>query len=702
MRIAFHAEAGDWFDLGPPHVGKSPTRSLTVVSAKQKEVEIVSRQADLLRLLERAEQAQSQTRDQTGDLDVQLDKAGRLKPTDVDVLKRAQADQRRVNNVLASPADGAATVVRGLLDEMRQNHISSPQTRQRLERFDRELSELSQSHLAAVDNHLTRAAKTAELQKPDRAASAEQSKSLKAARREQGIVLESLRNMLGDLSQWRDWQGVHEGLRELVDAQEKLNGETADLSRVTLAKPLSELAKQEQADLARLAERQSQLAEQVERIGQRLRDAAAGLKTSNPEAAQDAAATLKSLQRSDPQSRMREIGGQLAQNNVGKAMPKQHELLDELRKLDRTFSQRPENDLQSLVARLGDAGRKIDTLRKDQESLRKRTEQLAKPNDPKNKEQELETLRKEQNRLEEGAEETGRELRRLGAEEPTESLRQAGAHMAQAGEELQSSPSAAAGKQQQQAVEELDRAQKALGQSKKQASQELAQQARVRVADELEGLAARQKTVVDETKRLDSERAQAARWTRGQLRSLQTVGQLQHQLRDETARIADRLQTADVYAWVLRRGAGKMQEAAERLGTRLTDAKTVGLEVEAWSRLRELAQTLKSNPSAAASEKNEKSSGNGPPSDGDGIPVVAQLKLLKTLEQDLLRRTGELDQQRRDITESSRAATDSELNQLAAEQGELATLMRQVLLQATRASEESQPSPPSKEGRDGQ
>jgi hypothetical protein len=674
---------------------------LTVVSAKQKEVEIVSRQADLLRLLERAEQAQSQTRDQTGDLDVQLDKAGRLRPTDVDVLKRAQADQRRVNNVLASPADGAATVVRGLVDEMRQNHIASPQTRQRLERFDRELSALGQSHLAAIDNHLTRAVKTAELQSPDRGASADQSKSLKAARREQGIVLESLRTMLGDLAQWRDWQGVHEGLRELVEAQEKLNGETVDLSRLTLAKPLSELAKQEQADLARLAERQSQLAEQVERIGQQLRDAAAGLQASNREAAQDAAATLKSLQKSDPQSRMREIGGQLAQNNVGKAMPRQRELLDELRKLDRTFSQRPENDLQSLVARLGEAGRKIDTLRKDQESLHKRTEQLGKQGDSKKSSPELEALRKEQNRLEEAAEETARELRRLGAEEPTESLQQAGAHMSQAGEELQRGPSDSASRQQKQAVEELERAQTALGQSKKRASQQLAQEARVRVADELAGLAARQKTVVDETKRLDAERAQAARWTRGQLRSLQTVGKLEQQLRDETARIADRLQNADVYVWVLRRGAGKMQEAAERLGTQLTDAKTVGLEVDAWSSLRDLAQMLKSNLSAASAEQHEESSANSPPGDGDGIPVIAQLKLLKTLEQDLLRRTAELDRQRREETDSSRGATDGESNRLAAEQGELATLMRQVVSQAAGSSEGSKPSPPTKEGRDG-
>ena len=93
-------------------------------------------------------------------------------------------------------------------------------------------------------------------------------------------------------------------LCELVEGQEKLNGETGDLSRTTLAKPLSELGKQEQADLARLAERQTQLGEQVDRIGQRLCEAAEALKSSNREAAQEAASTLKSLEKTDPQGRM--------------------------------------------------------------------------------------------------------------------------------------------------------------------------------------------------------------------------------------------------------------------------------------------------------------------------------------------------------------------------------------------------------------
>ena len=111
MRIVFRAEATDWFDLGPAHVGRSLPRVLTIVSAKQKEAEIVSRQADLLRILERAEHVQSQTTDQTRDLDVQLEKAGRLRPADLDILKRVQSDQRRINEVLASPSDGAASAV---------------------------------------------------------------------------------------------------------------------------------------------------------------------------------------------------------------------------------------------------------------------------------------------------------------------------------------------------------------------------------------------------------------------------------------------------------------------------------------------------------------------------------------------------------------------------------------------------------------
>jgi hypothetical protein len=702
MRIVFRAEATDWCDLGPPHVGKSSPRVLTIVSSKQKEAEIVSRQADLLHLLERTEHVQSQTTDQTGDLAVQLEKAGKLRAADLDVLKRVQTDQRRINDVLASPSDGAASVVRGLLEELRQNHIASPKTRERLERFDRELAELNRSHLSAVDNHLATAVKRAELtDAPGNSATrAEQSKSLNAARREQKIVLESLRSMLGDLSQWRDWQDIREAMRELVDSQEKLNGDTAELSGKTLAKPLSELSKQEQADLSRLAERESQLAEQVERLAKKLGDAAAATRESNREASRDASATLKSLEGANAQSRMREIGGHLTQNNVGHAMAQQQELLEQLRKIDRTFSQRPESDLESLVARMADAGKRIEALAKDQEGLHKRTSELAKRADANKQKSELEELRKQQNRLAESTEDAARELQRLGTDASADSLRQAGSQMSEAEEQLQKGRPASAETRQKQAINELKRAASGLNQSKQKAGEQLARQGLVRVADQLEGLAARQKSVVDETKRLDSERVQQGRLTRGQVRTLQSLADIERQTRDETSRIANELQNADVYQWVLRRGAGAMQESADRLATQNTDAKTVTLETEAWSRLRELAQLLKPDAASAGEEakQQQKSGKNASPSGGEneGVPMLAQLKLLKSLEQDLERRTQELDRQRQEKSDPARAESEAAVSRLAAEQSELAALIRQFVEKAAGASSTKSASPPSK------
>ncbi len=458
------------------------------------------------------------------------------------------------------------------------------------------------------------------------------------------------------------------------------------------------MGKQEQADLARLAERQTQLGEQVDRIGQRLREAAEALKSSNREAAQEAASTLKSLEKSDPQARMREIGGQLAQNNIGQAMARQHQLLDELRKLDRTFSQRPETDLKSLVDRLGDAGQRIESLRKDQEELRKRTEQLAKKQDAKSNDPQLQTLRKEQNRLQEAADEAARELRRLGAETPSENMSQAGSHMSQAQEDLEQGHSSSAGNQQKNAVKELDRANAALKQSLRQASQKLAQQGLVRVADQLEGLAARQKAALDETKRLDTERTQAGRLTRGQLRSLQTVAGTQHQLHDETARLAEGLPNAEVYVWALHATAARMQEAAERLGNQLTDAKTLLLENEAWNRLRDVVQTLKTDlaqEDPSANEEKEQSAVNAAANGSEEIPVIAQLKLLKTIEQDLLRRTTEFDRQRQEKTDASTKGA-SDLDRLAAEQAELATLIRKMVSRQSGGADPGKKMPPSK------
>jgi hypothetical protein len=179
---------------------------------------------------------------------------------------------------------------------------------------------------------------------------------------------------------------------------------------------------------------------------------------------------------------------------------------------------------------------------------------------------------------------------------------------------------------------------------------------------------------------------------------VQNVEQVERQLQDETAKLAERLAPAEAYTFVLRQSAEEIQAAAERLGRRQTDAKTVSLESEAWSRLRNVVQALKAQqkprkPSQQASQGNENQNRENGPNTEPPVPAVAQLQLLKIVQQDLLRRTGDLDRQRRETT--SAADVTDELARLTREQGDLAKLIERLAAQFFRGADgEHQVTPP--------
>lgn len=122
-----------------------------------------------------------------------------------------------------------------------------------------------------------------------------------------------------------------------------------------------------------------------------------------------------------------------------------------------------------------------------------------------------------------------------------------------------------------------------------------------------------------------------------------------------------------------------MAAAAERLSGQLTDAKSVALETEAWSRLRDVAQAIKTESASETSEQSQpQSPENDRPGGAESIAETAQWILLRALQQDLLKRTVELDRKRRDEPKTSRATSDAEANQLAVEQNELADLISRI------------------------
>ncbi|MBW3541670.1 MAG: hypothetical protein KY476_15485, partial [Planctomycetes bacterium] len=224
VSVVFHAEAVDWFDLGPEHVGRSIPRTLTIVAPEEKRAELADRHGGLLDELEEALQSERRVWEQTGELIEQLDIVGRLRPQDIDLLKRVELDQRQVASRLHNPAGGVAARAERLQQELQANRIDDADMARRLKQLLEELQILRDEHLPPIDRELTRARKGAqpELQRESSAPGADasgsqeeapaardaraQSEALAAARDHQDAVVRSLEDLVEQMNRWRSRQ----------------------------------------------------------------------------------------------------------------------------------------------------------------------------------------------------------------------------------------------------------------------------------------------------------------------------------------------------------------------------------------------------------------------------------------------------------------------------------------------------------------
>ena len=204
-----------------------------------------------------------------------------------------------------------------------------------------------------------------------------------------------------------------------------------------------------------------------------------------------------------------------------------------------------------------------------------------------------------------------------------------------------------------------------------------------RVADELAGMISRQQGVIDETVRLDELHSSSGKWGRAQLMSLRDLTTAERTLVEETGRLIEKLSAAEVFALALRGAARHMQRAIDLLAQRDTGRQTQKAETDARKRLADLVEALKPDEPARHDDERQddlqlggsgKQQGSPP---GDGIPTLAQVKMLITLQKELFVRTAEIEKRRGKDGLLRQAARD-ELDAVAREQGELADLARNL------------------------
>lgn len=712
MVVTFHAEALDDYDLdGQQHVGRSIDRKLVIVAPDEKTAELNFQQGGLIDELDTAHKMQEQTHDQVEQLKIQLQKTGNLRFEDIDLLKRLEIEQRQINSRLSHPQEGLIAHTAELLKELKQNKIDDPDMEQRLKGIATEIAILQEDHLPTIEQELTNTRKMAQTknglkpedngeEKPnsDKPVSRDERAALERADNNQEAVLDSLGELLAQLSEWRHHRDVTGEVRDLIDTQEAINRDTAEVGRKTFGKRERDLTPQEQADLARLADRQRKQSQRVDELGKNFEDITKQLEKTSPTAAEILTDANAHLRDQAVAGSLQETANQLSRNQIGEATGQQKDALDALNELSDILKNRSVSDTETLVKKLKEARDQIQELRERQEELKKKVDETEQLTQPEEREQQLEKLRQEQEDVRREISSLARRLRRLQAQQPGSSLRRAASRMEQVERLLQEDKGAEAEQEQQEVLDDLEQAERELAEEEQRAEEQLAREMLERIADELKSMIGQQQNVIDETNRLEALRRERGNWSRAQLKSLRDLAEVQRHLQSETERLQEVVKAAEVFALALKGAARDMERAAERLDDRQTDGQTIARETSAKNRFEDLVAALdeekgnKSEPAEHQGGGGGKSNNGGPQT--DGIPHLAQLKMLKTLQEDLIQRTEDLDRIRQD-TGSLSEDQKLELDLLAGEQGLLADLTRNLTAQYAEAfqAEEQAPAP---------
>jgi hypothetical protein len=694
-RIVFRAEALDACDLGEPHIGKSAPCTLLIVSPQEKSVDLAQRVGELLEDLRDAARQQARLRQQATELETQLEAVGELRPEDRDLLNRLQFDQRRLNTQLSDSQHGLGERARRIRREFGWNGLQDDATEPLLDGIAGELEELSAATLPRIDQDLTEATKRLDQPEdkgPEQSASAAR-QALEQAARGQQEVLETLQRRQEELAEWQSERELSSELQALIEAQRRINETTAELGAQTISKALAELSPQQLAELGKLSARQRQQADRLRNFRQHLERQAQRLEEDEPARAAELAETAEKLVEEHLDADLRQAADDLAANRIGTAGPLQQRAEELLSQLEQSWSEQRPDDAEQLVERLKSLQEAADQLAERAEELRKQSESESQADDDR------ELLRKQSEELRRDAQRLERQLDRLRQHAAAESARNAAQELRKAEAELSDEDlddPEQLRKHLAQAQEELQQLQEQLEQDRRQAEARLLQEEFLRIAAQVEALKIRQEGVIAETVRLETQRQESGRFTRGQLRSLQDLTGVERELAKSAAELRDQLTGAVVVKAALDGAVRSLERATARLNERQTDAVTQRLEQDAAQRLARILTAWNRQPDGANQpgqtdepmSENDQPQQSGPP--GEAIPLMVQVALLRELQADCLDRTVALEEQRQ--PDGTLAADLAPLlSDVAEEQGQLLTLAKALLEQLAPPATAPQP-----------
>ena len=692
VQVTCSASAGDYH----AQTGRSDPRVLNVITPDQLLERMAVRQSQILAELARVLQLQREAREQVGTLEKGLRESGGLEQADIDRLQAAEFNEREVVRTLTSRSDGLPALVLGLLANLQSNRIDNPDFQRRLDGLLAEFDRLQRDHLPPIGTELTAAIKRSlvRLQSAPRPGvpsapagrDAESESHLARAGEHQQQVIASLEGLLAGLRQWDDYRRFHREVAQLLRDQEEVARNTATLGRLTVGRDMKDLSSQELADLKILAEHQLELARREMRLEEEMEQTAAALGQSEPLAAGTLTDAVAEARRLAIAGDMSTAGGKIRANGLGLAPAIQQKVLQNVQEVLDILANKRGQELVRLVGKLSEADKDLHALLKRQEDVGRKIGAIAGPPGSKNEKQwaELQKLAREEEELRRQAQQLGRRLERLLADEAARAMDKAVGQMEQGRRAGEAGDSRQAGRGAKAAEDALKDAARQLREKRFEMAAQLAMEQQAKLQDTVKYLHHQETRIAGETREFAAIQS-AAGLTRTQNESLLELAHQQDLLRDETGRVVQSLDPANIFRAALSVAVEEMEQASALLQQRKTGPATQAAEQRAIDRLKLLLAALEAEEpaadrdGAAGAKPDDPGKQTADQQDGGprGVLPLAQLKLLKLLQEDLNLRTQQLNQ-----AEAAGKPTQDIREQYARlleEQGRLAELTFQLL-----------------------
>jgi hypothetical protein len=682
-----------------PQLATSVVRRLTIITDQELESRIGQRQSAVLSQLAEALRIERECREQLGGLIIRREESGRLTEGDLNLLQSAQLNQRQVEKLLGTGPEGVEGQLTALLAELAANRVAGQAVAQRMRDLLAKISELNRGPIAQINQRLTQTLKgvraSFDRQAIDRAAgsvagddaagqssvegTAEFGEQFASVAAQQDEVILALEGLLGALTEWDSFSRLAREIGQIRTDQERVaeDTQTVRLAAVAAAAPPA----QQRADSRQLAQRELELARRLDKIQGRMEEMLGRLQETDPLAAGTLADALDAARRLAIGGHMRDAAGKLNQQQFGESHQTQLTALEGLAQLLDVLSSRREDELARTVASLRTAAGELAGLQARQRAAGEALDAAADEANADEQRRKLQRLTRELEQLAQEVQQLGRKLQRLTAPRAAQALGQAGGQDTSAAAAAQQGDAGEAQQQSRQAERRLEDAQREIQQAIAQAEQELVQQQLARLEQWIEGLLARQKSVVAEMVRLEAARtAGNGDLNAAQQSTLRGVAAEERLIADETDQLRLKVQEQSAFAFALEGARQDMLRAAGMLVRGQTDSAAQQAAQEAATRLEQMLAALEPEDSPPPAAPPPDAPPPMPPPGGQPNPFssLAALKLLQLLQGEINRRTQELEAIRTregQLTDDQTRVLDS----LAIEQGRLAEMVLNMI-----------------------